>query len=244
MLVSATFGTGFAANFLLLRVPVHTAALRWPLAVLAGYAAFFGLVRLWLAYVGVKPLGGAARRVADEASSAFDLPSGGTGGGGSPLGSVFRGGGGGSGGGGASASFGSSSASAGGGKPGGWYGKVGGGGGSMLDGLGDSGCLPIILGIIVLALVVALVGGAIHLVWIAPELLTDAAFAAMLSAGAVPGLRRVDGPDWDGRVFRATLPILAIVVAIVVAAGIAFGHYFPGLRTLGEAWDLLTRGSR
>jgi len=125
---------------------------------------------------------------------------------------------------------------------GGWFGSGGGKGAGFLGGLGDGdsdGCLVVVLGLIVLALVVALVGGAVHLVWIAPDMLSDAAFGAMLSAGVFPGLHRAREPDWDGRVFRATLPVLAIVMAVVLLAAWAFTRYFPGLRTLGEAFRSL-----
>ena len=104
---------------------------------------------------------------------------------------------------------------------GGWFGGGSGkGGGSYGDlGGGDGdGCLAVVLGLIVLALVAALLGGAVHLIWIAPDMLSDAAFSAMLSAGVLPGLHRANEPDWEGRVFRATLPVLAIVMAVVLAA--------------------------
>lgn len=249
VLVCGTFATGFLANAAMLQWPVHSVWLRWPLAVVAGYAAFFILVRLWLAYVGIKPLFGPARALDDRRRErggwGFDLPSGGGGGGGG--GASFGGGGGGSGGGGASALFdapsspiatpanpGASAVS--GARSSGAGGKLGG----LFDGadLGD-GCLVVVLGFVVLALVAALVGGAIHLVWVAPDLLSDAAFAAMLSAGVVPGLKRAWEPDWNGRVFRATLPVLAVVMAAVLVAAWAFTRYFPGLRTLGEAYRML-----
>jgi len=238
LIVSGTFATGFIVNAALLQWPVHSVWVRWPLAVLAGYAAFFVLVRLWLAYVGVKPL------FADRGSRVLDgvdLVPGGRGGGGS-----FSGGGGSSGGAGASGSFdmappagmsqvAGTSSSAG----------RGTGFGSAFDGVGvgdvdGDGVLIIVLGLIALALVAALVGGAVHLVWIAPEMLSDAAFGAMLAAGALPGLRRIGEPDWNGRVFRATLPVLGAVMAVTLAATWAFTHWFPGLRTLGEAWRMLS----
>ncbi len=254
VLVSGTFATGFLANAAMLQWPVHSVWLRWPLAVLAGYAAFFALVRLWLAYVGIKPLFGPARALGDRRHESggwgLDLPSGGGGSGGG--GGSFSGGGGGSGGGGASAVFeapgapiaGPANPGAGlvsGARPsgGGFGGKLSG----ILDGGGDlgdgDGCLVVVLGLVVLALVAALLGGAIHLIWVAPDLLSEAAFAAMLSAGVVPGLKRAHEPDWNGRVFRATLPVLAIVMVVVLAAAWAFTRYFPGLRTLGEAWRML-----
>ena len=125
---------------------------------------------------------------------------------------------------------------------GGWFGSGSGKGGSSFGDLGGDdgdGCLAIVLGLIVLALVAALVGGAVHLIWIAPDLLSDAAFGAMLSAGAIPGLHRAHEPDWNGRVFRATLPVLAAVLAVVLVAAWAFTHYFPASRTIGEAYRSL-----
>lgn len=244
LMIAATFATGFLANAAMLQWPVHSVWLRWPVAVLAGYVMFFVLVRLWLAYVGIRPLLGRGEVVDDGGLSGgwpIDLP-GGRGGGAS-----FGGGGGGSGGAGASgaidlpgspsgtASFASSANPASGMSSGArsWTGGIG-----DVGDIGD-GCLVVVLGLIVLALVAALVGGAIHLVWIAPEMLSDAAFAAMLSAGVVPGLRRANEPDWNGRVFRATLPVLAGTMAVVLAAAWAFTHWFPGLRTLGEAYRML-----
>jgi len=108
--------------------------------------------------------------------------------------------------------------------------------------LGDvdgDGVLLVVLGLVALALVTALLGSAIHLVWIAPEMLTDAAFGAMLAAGAIPGLRRVREGGWGSAVLRRTWPVLAVVLVVAWIAGWAFNHYFPGLRTLGEAWRML-----
>ncbi len=226
VMIAGTFATGFLANAAMLALPVHSVWLRWPLAVLAGYGAFFVLVRLWLAYVGIKPLFGRARNLDDrerDGGWSVDLPTGSGGGGSGGGGGSFGGGGGGSGGAGASAafdsprgapafaSFGSSGSPGPARRPmrvrrrmarirrrqGRW----------LLSDLGDGdGFLVVVLGLIVLAIVAALVGGAVHLVWIAPDLLSDAAFGAMLSAGVVPGLHRANEPDWNGHVFRATLP--------------------------------------
>ena len=259
VMISGTFATGFLANAAMLALPVHSVWLRWPLAVLAGYGAFFVLVRLWLAYVGIKPLFGRARNLDErerDGGWSVDLPTG-SGGGSGGGGGSFGGGGGGSGGAGASAAFDSprgapalvsfkSSGGPGAGaaadaRPaGGWLGSGGGKGDGLLSGLGDGdGFLVVVLGLIVLAIVAALVGGAVHLVWIAPDLLSDAAFGAMLSAGVVPGLHRANEPDWNGHVFRATLPVIAGVMAVVLLAAWALTHYFPGAQTLGEAFRSL-----
>ena len=114
------------------------------------------------------------------------------------------------------------------------------GGFSVGDAVGDGdGCLPVVLGLVILAIVVALLGGAVWLVWIAPQFLTDAAFGAMLASGVLPGIRRLDEADWGGRILKATWPAFAIALVVVLLAGAAFTHYFPGLRTLGEAFMAL-----
>ncbi len=259
VMVSGTFATGFLANAAMLALPVNSVWLRWPLAVLAGYGAFFALVRLWLAYVGIKPLFGPARALEERRDDRdggwwVDLPTGRGGGGGSGS---FGGGGGGSGGAGASAAFDAprgspgfaslgspgnpaTSAATGAKSAGGWFGAGGGKGSGFFSDPGDGdGFLVVVIGLIVLAIVAALVGGAVHLIWIAPDLLSDAAFGAMLSAGVVPGLHRANEPDWNGRVFRATLPVFAIVMAVVLLAAWALTHTFPGARTLGEAFRSL-----
>lgn len=255
VILAGTFAAGFIANYAMLHVPVSSVLLRWPLAVLAGYAAFFGLVRVWLAYVGIKPLsfGSSANSSSGEGLS---LPIGGSGRSAS-VGDVFRGGGGSSGGGGASASFegpdggsgsssilplvssGNAGSSGGsgsgfGGLSGIFRGKGGGGGGGLDLGDGD-GAGVVILGLIVLVVVAALMGGAVYVIWVAPHLLSDAAFGAMLTTGAIHGLKRVNQPDWNGRLFHATLPALAAVGIVVFLAALALTHYFPGSRTIGDA---------
>ena len=230
LIVAGAFASGFLANAAMLQWPVHSALVRWPIAVLVGYAVFFALVRLWLAYVGARPIADA------------DADDGGTSGWSVDLGDVPRrggwpGGGGSSGGGGASAAWGDAPAAS---RVSYSSGKSGGGSGFGLGDVDGDGILLVVLGLIALALLAALVGGAIHLVWIAPEMLTDAAFAALLSTGAIPGMRRMSEPDWSGAVLRRTWPVLAVVMAVALAAAWAFMHWFPGLRTLGEAWRMLT----
>jgi hypothetical protein len=230
VIVAGTFGAGFLANRALLGLGLDGVVVRWLIAIAIGYAMFFLLVRVWLAYVGIRTL--ATVDVGD--GGAIDWPAGQGGAVDVPL----RGGGGQFGGGGASGNFGIARveavdsalprvASAG--------GKAKGGFGFGVD-LGDAGFLLIVLGIIVLAVVAALAGSAIHIIWIAPDLFADAAFGALLASGALPGLRRIDEPDWDGHVFRATWKPLLVVVVVAAAAAIALGHWFPEARTLGDAW--------
>ena len=229
VIVAGTFAAGFLANLALLGLGLDGVIVRWLIAIAVGYGMFFVLVRVWLAYVGIRTMAtldvddGGVIDWSSVRGGAADVP--------------FRGGGGQFGGGGASGSFGIGRVEA---TEGALSrvsstGKAGSRLGFGID-LGDAGFLVIVIGLIVLAVVGALAGSAIHIIWIAPDLLADAAFGALLASGALPGLRRINEPAWDGHVFRATWKPLLAVVVVAVAAAMALGHWFPGARTLGDAW--------
>lgn len=233
LLLGVAFVAGALANHLLLGVCVDHAALRWLLALAVAYAAFFVAMRLWLAYVGARPIGGI-----DLGNTLDSSDATGSGGGGSiDVGSSASkglGGGGRFGGGGASSPFDSaaprpavsvtSNASA------------SSRGGFGID-IGDDGDFIVLL-LITLAIAAALIGGAAYLLVAAPHLLTDVAFGAALTHGFGHGVRKASAdPGWTGSVFAATWkPFVAVTVTIVIA-GLAFEHYFPGAHTLGEAWQ-------
>jgi hypothetical protein len=213
LMLAATFGAGFLANRLMLLIPVHGMALRWVLALGVSYMAFFGYVRIWLAYVGARPIvtgGGDGTVNFDPGSAPTNLDG-------------FSGGGGHFGGGGASDDWGGSSMPS--------LGKID--GGSLDVGDGD-GCGLVVLGILALAAVAVMMGGMIYLVVGAPAMLADTAFSAMLAGGLVKHVRRMDEFDWEGSVFRSTWkPFLGVVVMAIVTGEVA--HYVvPGARTLGE----------
>jgi len=237
VMLFAAFGAGFIASYALLRAGVASTLVRWPLGTLVGYIVLFFCMRLWLAYIGVRPLWGAVQRTADEAAFLPDASW-------SPDGrsvgdAVFRGGGGRSGGGGASGSFGDAAprVAATGRSSGGGGGK----GGFALDfGDGDAFKL-IVLIVIVLALAAALGGGVVYLVASAPHLLADVAFGAALTGGIAPAARRVADTDdgWCDGVWKATWKPFAVILIVVVLAGLALSHYFPGAATLGDAFRSL-----
>ncbi len=235
VMLSAAFALGFLTNALLLRADVGATLLRWPVSVLVGYLGLFFCMRLWLAYIGVRPLFGSTRRRRDGGVDLPDLAWTSRGGSGGAGGGV-HGGGGTSGGGGASASFGEATprlALSGTSSPG----SSTTAGGSFDLGDGDLGALLLLI-VIVVALTVALGGGVVYLVASAPHLLTDVAFGAALTGGIAPAARRVANADdgWSGSVWKATAkPFVAIIVVVVLAA-LAFDHYFPAARTLGEAF--------
>jgi hypothetical protein len=235
LIVAGTFGTSFLASFLLLRAGLDAVLPRWLLAVAIGYGAFFVLVRFWLAYTGIRglvPTGDGGKASASTSGGGVDLrlPEG-----------PWKGAGGRFGGAGATADFASPSAVplADLGASGVSSGAAEEASGAFANGVDVDDAAPLVLGLIVLALVALALGSAIAFIWMAPDLLSDAAFAALLSSGALPGLARAGSSDWHGTLFAATWqPLLGIVVVVIVAA-FALWNWFPHARTLGEAWRML-----
>jgi len=214
LMLAATFGAGFLANKLLLLIPVHGMALRWVLALGVSYLAFFGCVRIWLAYVGARAIG-----LDDGGDGTVNFDPGSS----SPNLDGFSGGGGHFGGGGASDDWGGSSMPS--------LGKID--GGSLDVGDGD-GCGLVVLGILALAAVAVMLGGVVYLVVGAPAMLADTAFSAMLAGGLVKHVRRMDEFDWEGSVLRSTWKPFLGVVVMAIATGEVAHYVVPGARTLGE----------
>ena len=148
---------------------------------------------------------------------------------------IFRGGGGGSGGGGATANFtgsplssdaapdspgfalasGSSSSS------------HGGGGGFGID-FGDDGWVLLAL----IALVAAIFGGVVFLIYAAPTILADAAFAGLLSAGLVRSTRHITGGGWISSVVGHTWFAFAVVFVLALLFAVVAQHRFPDAHSL------------
>lgn len=239
LMLAAAFAVGFASNFLMLRAGLSWLVLRWILAYALGYLVLFAAMRCWLAYVGIRPFAaaGVGNALGDGVNNApIGWPTSGGGSGGSPP---WSGGGGRFGGGGASGDFGGSSSgglrlSSGGGSSGGHGGFDL---GDLFD--GDSAKLLILIAVIV-AVLAAFGGGIVFMVVGAPHLLVDVAFGAAITSGVVPAAKRVvSGASWEESVLAATWkPVTAMFVVLVVAA-LVFHHYFPGMRTLGEAFASL-----
>jgi len=219
LMLAATVGTGVLANRLLLSIPVHSMALRWTIALVIAYGAFFLFVRVWLAYVGARPLH-VDLGDSGNATSGFDVPL-------PRLPDVFRGAGGRAGGAGASGSWGAGDI-------------VGTPVKAVLEGAGsaggdnDAGCALVIVGAVLLLLLVAIGGGVVMLIAAAPHTLADAAFSTLLAGGLVKSVRRMDESDWEGSVLRATWKPLAAVAAVTLVAGVVAQALMPGTRTLAE----------
>jgi len=224
LILVACFGAGLVATKALLMLGVHSMWIRYAIALVIAYLVFLGGVRLWLRYAGYD--GEPARRDGggydgpDPFSGTWDGP------GGSRV-DVLRGGGGRSGGGGASARFDGGSASEGsvsllGSSS---RGSSSGGGGGF--DLGDGVVL-----LLLIAVAVAVSGAVIYLVWAAPTILADAAFAALLSAGLVRSTRRMASGGWVTSVVGNTWIAFTVVALLAIVFALAAQHVYPDARSI------------
>lgn len=249
--------SGVLAGRLLWMAGVANMGFRYPAAVLVSYAAFFGLIRLWLAYVCRADRAG--RATAREASSGgsssasgWSLGGSGSGGSGSGSGSSGLVGGGGSGGGAGSSDAwdgaspqpmavlpgpsGSVSSGAG---PStssshGLFSRLGsssssGGGG---DGDGDGLLLLILFGV----LVAAVCGAGVYVVYQAPVILSDAAFQAVLAGGLAHTARGVHDRSWERSILRATAIPFGLVLVFAAVFGFEAHRLCPGAATVRQVF--------
>ncbi|MGE0102091.1 MAG: hypothetical protein AB7H86_06950 [Blastocatellales bacterium] len=246
LILGAVVLSGVITSKLLLLAGLRSMAIRYPIAVLLAYLVFFVLIRLWLWYVGISPQ--ARESTADsggfipDISPGIDIGSRGTGWGGF--------GGGTSGGGGASDSWGESasewlsstepppSASPGSFSLGGSGSSSGkGSGGSLFDlDLGDDGCLPIIVMILLAALILLIFGSAAWLIYQAPAIFAEAAFEAALASGLIRASKGIDSPDWKGSILKATWLPFVLVLVMSIALGWTVNEFCPDAATIREAF--------
>lgn len=238
LILAFSFAVGLLTTRALLHVGLETMHWRWPLALLAAYGAFLLGLRVWLSYVGL------GRYLDDRSSLELDLPdvgfsssgggSGGVTGGSGWIGDAIESAGGGRfGGAGASGDF---SELVGGG-------SVGSGSSSGIslpnidlpDVGGDDGCLPIIVLGIILALLAAVFGVGVYLVWQAPLMLAEVAFEAALAGGLVRSARKVSNPGWVGGALGASWKQFALILLFTVATAILAEKYAPEAHSLPQA---------
>jgi hypothetical protein len=234
LVVLLVFAAAFVTTRALLAAHVHSMGLRYLAASVTGYAAFFGLVRVWLWYV----TSDAAEELApggapDEVALALDpdaqprstpvppepepepAPAPG------PLSRRARRAA-------ANASFDIPSFGSGGSSSSGSSGG-GGGGGFDIDGDGIVAVLVIAIVVIVAA---AIFGAAAYLVYQAPTLLGEAAFEAVLASVLARSTRKVTRDGWTGSVFAASWKPASILALIATLGGFAAQGLCPGPDTL------------
>jgi len=235
LILGATGAAGFLASYGLLRAGLSLMWLRYALSVLAAYAVFLLLLRLWLFLHGRRPLPDLLPDFVNPNLNVADLDAGPASFGG---GGDFVGGGAGGSWGGAGEGLGRVSASSGAGG-----GSGGGGGSGLLDsldfGADDEGCVFFLLAV---ALIVAGTLAALYVVYAAPLLLAEILVEGVLLSGLHRGLKKArrDGGYWLGAALRRTwLPVL-LTLATFAAAGYLLQRAAPRARSIGEAWRMVT----
>jgi len=228
LILIATGLSGLAASKVLLMFEMDNIVIRYPLAVLLSYGMFFLFIKLWLVYLRSSALDGAGKAVDIAGDILPDAPNV-VGNAAARGGELFTGSGGGSGGGGASGLFSASTADA---------SPTEGAGSAALDAVGDiasGGSDNFGLALVVFgAILLAIFGAGIYLVYDAPHILSEAAFQCVLAGSLLRSARKMVAPDWIGGVFRATwVPLAAVLIITWIGAAIIHAHY-PGLTKISD----------
>ena len=251
LMLASTIGCGFITSLALHGIGLGAPIVRYPLAVLAAWAVFLGLVSVWVWWqrrenVRYEPARNSAQ--GKSSSGSIDLPVGGSSSSGG-SGSSWGGGGGG-----ASDSFaeGPSSALESRFVPGGSSGSadssgvISGGGSSKGGGwdldLGgdDEGFIVLLVGIVVVA--TAVFGVVFYAVYSAPTF-----FAELLIDGGVGTwiYKRADvanRPDWLSTAMRRSVWPVVVLLVLFVALALVMRHVAPGTTTLAQAWQVVSTG--
>jgi hypothetical protein len=207
--------SAFLVSFALLRAGVDSMPLRYGLAGAAGYLAFLGFVRLWIAWNHSRPslldLDVDPGHLVDAIDGGAPVPRGG----GGP--SFFAGGR--SGGGGASTSWGTSSS---------------GGGSSWLE--ADDSLFFLVLAI------AAAVGSLLtifYVVYLAPALLAEVLVDAVIIATISRRVASADRRDWTATLIRRTCVPALLLISFLVVGGWALQRLAPDARSIGPAIEAI-----
>ncbi len=244
LMLASTIGCGFITSITLHRIGLSAPIVRYPLAVLAGWAAFLILVSVWVWWLRRENVRAAERaNVARNSVRGNDSSRGwsdGVGSGGSTSsssssGSSWSGGGGRFGGGGASESFAEGPADGmGSGFVSGGRSSGGTGGDWGFDFDGDGEFVVLLIAIAVVA--AAVFGVVFYAVYSAPtffaELLVDGGVGTWLYKRADVANR----PDWLSTAVRRSVWPVVILLAMFVVLALTMRHVAPGATTLGQAW--------
>lgn len=237
LILMATILSGLLATKLLLFLQVNNIVVRYPLAVLCSYLAFFLFVKLWLAYISASHSFKGPDILGNVVPDPSDLSGGGSG----PNVRLpaFRGGGGSFGGAGASGAFdgpaanvqtafvppptdAATSSS-------GVSDAVGEAASGIFD-FDDDSMVLIAIGV----LLAAIFGAAIYLIYIAPHILSEAAFNFLLGSSLIRSYRKMNNPDWMGSVFKDTYVPFVIVLLISLGAALVIHKHAPGITRISD----------
>jgi hypothetical protein len=238
LILLATSLSGLLASKLLLFLRVESIVVRYPLTVCCAYLAFFLFVKLWLAYMAASRSLGDLDGSGDLLSGLPDLSSGGSAPGlPSPR---FGGGGGSGGGGGAAAAFDGQVTSVDAAvvpSPAGAGSASSGGGGSIGDAVsGFDLDDTVVIFIAIAVLLVSIFGAAIYLIYVAPHVLSEAAFDFLLGTSLVRSYRKMSHPDWMGSVLKATYKPFLLVLLVSFAAAWVIHANAPDLKKISDVF--------
>jgi len=222
VIVGGTVAVGLLVTKILLITHERNLAFRYGVAVVVSFLAFLGFIKLWLFYVGVC----VARKKSSDGGAdwfdAVDLDFDGVSGGGGPQ--IETGSG---------SSFGGAGAGGSWGEPAAAPVKSSSGGGFNLPDICDSDDLGVV--ILVALLVLSIVVAAVYVIWVAPAILSEAAFQGVLAAALTRRAKKISHGTWEGSVFRATVVPFAAVLVFAVALGIYAQKRCPSATRLSEA---------
>jgi len=230
LMLAALGASGLLISKVLLEVGVRSMLERYLIAVAFSYALFFLFIKLWLIYISPpkpKPrlpsrdfgnaidIGNLSLDVAQESTFVGDQVFGADG--------DFGGGG-------ATDLWGGDTAQTVISTPSSGRGSGGGGGSGLFDFDLDEGIVLIVLALLVLSIF----GAGAYLVYAAPEILSEAAFEALLAAGLIKASKKMDGSGWMGSVLKATWIPFVIVLVMTGIFGMVAQTYYPHAARLAD----------
>jgi hypothetical protein len=234
VILAAVIASGILASKGLLALGVHSLRTRYPLAILVSYLVFLLLVRLWIWYVSI-------HRAAKIGIGIGNLDPGGSGSGGS-SGGLFEFGGGGRSGGGGFAGFGGGE-SGGAGATSSWDSNVVAASVAQpAPSSGSSGWFPKLnfdfdldddwwVVLLLAVLILAILGSAGYLIWVAPHVLPEAAGQALL-ATTLTRVSKEEHHNWMSGVLRSTWIPFAIVLILAAVLGWEAHRHCPSASRL------------
>jgi hypothetical protein len=230
LMLTALGASGLLISKVLLEVGVRSMLERYLIAVAFSYALFFLFIKLWLIYISPpKPKPRLPSRdsgnAIDIGNLSLDVAQEST-----VVGDHVFGAGGDFGGGGATDLWGGETAQTVISTPSSGRGSGGGGGSGLFDFDLDEGIVLIVLALLVLSIF----GAGAYLVYAAPEILSEAAFQALLAAGLIKASKKMDGSGWMGSVLKATWIPFVIVLVMTGIFGMVAQTYYPHAARLAD----------
>jgi hypothetical protein len=230
VILVATFAVGLLTVHGLFAIHVAKLWMRYAIAVIVAYAAFLGLLKIWLVYFAICIRHAHGQSGGVDISDFCDFSGGGSSSGSSSSVSELGSGGGKFGGGGASANWGTAEPQPVIAAP------VKSSGSSSVGDFGlDLDGDEIVLVIIVIAVAFAVIGAGAYLIWAAPTILGDTAFNAVLASALIHKTKKVSHPEWVGSVLHATAIPFSMVFALTILMGWYAQHICPSAMRVRDA---------